>query len=1673
MSYNGGGGAGYDYRGHDSRGGGDQRRGYDDPNRPSSGGSGGGYDQQRRGYDQQREGYDQQHRGYDQQREGYDQQRGGYDQQHGGYDQQRGGYDQQRGGYDQHGYSGQQQQSYDQRVGHDQREGYGGGGGSRSSSGYDDYSRGGYGGSNGATVVAATMIAHEVMETEVGTITEEVTGAARVRVMETKDVMVDLHLGATTRAAADTTIVGGMEVAMGATAVVVGVDMTTGRVVTEPAELVTMTTLGEDTVVAEMIIGNPIADPRIEEQWSGRAAAREVHAEDADLQQEIQICRRPGVARSGRTVQLNVNYFGVSLASAPVEIFKYHVAVERSPDLEADSKYGPSGPDQKDENMGDEPREEGKDTKDAEMAEPSTDVPPPKNEPRPERPLPRSLVRNIINAALRQYEGEFGGVRVVHDGMAALYSPTMLPWNSKDFTDVNPDSTNSVPAPPPAPAAGDAGDVPRRRFRGPRTFVVKMKLVETISTASLKEYYTNPDVNVMPVLQALDVVARHLGAQRLIAVGRNFFTMKKTHTLKGGKELAWGYHQALRLGDQKLFMNVDQAATVFYSPGPLMQLAVAALRVRGPDEVRNLAERDMKSLARGLRKIEVVPTHRKDHKRAIFGVSAQPADQTMVDIKGETMSVAAYFSRKYNMQLRYPNLPLVNVGSKRAGKENWLPIELCEVAPGQRCANINDLDTAEIIRQTSQPPKTRQENIMGQIRQAGFENDPFLAAFGMKLEQHLEATEARVMDAPDVQYQNVSERPAGGQWSLNGKKIVEGVPLRNWGVIIVSNSSEREVSNFIQKLCDLGSQRGLPFEDRNPVVIHQDQHRGAQVEELMRMCFQELERRNKGPPQLLMVILPDKRSSSYGDVKRMSDTVLGLPSQCIASANLPRANPQFCANVCLKINMKLNGKNAVLRDSLPLISTSPTIIIGADVEHPRSGQGSRPSIAAVVASMDRYSAQYATRVAAQKTSSDIQQLPHMLRELFLAYYENTKRKPEHVVYYRDGVSEGQMFDILQTEMRALRKAFKMISEDYNPPVTFIVVNKRHHLRAFAVNQRDADRKGNVMPGTVIDTGVVNPHRFDFFLYGHSGIQGTTVPAHYTVLHDENQMSAEDVQRLTYHLGYTFSRCTRSVSFVTPVYYAHLASARARFFLNEGSDGASTVGSYNSNMSSFEFADVHAGVLNRMFYIVMHWDAETKRMQPTPEGVAFYHALLDDLEAHMMQAVVTLYHFDLPAALQSQLEPTTGWLNPDIVTHFEEFAELAFREFGGKVKYWATFNEPLTFISGGYGSCDAAPGGVNPSDTNTYTVAHHVLLSHAKAVEIYRRLQEKTSLVDKKSRIGIVLNAEFGYPVNETNALDVAAAERKMQFDIGWFLMPLVTGDYPEVMRQRVGNRLPQFTPDEAALVKGSYDIFMLNHYYSRMVTDCDSPRSELTCDELPLGHARDRGIDDTRAPSGARVPPASNPECSWLTGYPDGYLATIKWLHTKDPAAAILLTENGWCGDEQVENLDQLWYFQAYVEQVYKAVVEDNIPIIGYTAWSFLDNNEWGSYKQRFGLHYVNFTTETSSRSPVMADLTRIPRPAAKWFAHVSTTKCLDGWALEGVEQTAVEETGEVAAPHERMNPEAGGNGVNVPWSLGEVIFLVVVGIVVLCVITCEALRELRQSNRGSPEELEVLITIE
>jgi eukaryotic translation initiation factor 2C len=175
----------------------------------------------------------------------------------------------------------------------------------------------------------------------------------------------------------------------------------------------------------------------------------------------------------------------------------------------------------------------------------------------------------------------------------------------------------------------------------------------------------------------------------------------------------------------------------------------------------------------------------------------------------------------------------------------------------------------------------------------------------------------------------------------------------------------------------------------------------------------------------------------------------------------------------------------------------------------------------------------------------------MIKELLISFRRATGQKPERIIFYRDGVSEGQFYQVLLYELDAIRKACASLEPNYQPPVTFVVVQKRHHTRLFANNHNDnrsVDRSGNILPGTVVDSKICHPTEFDFYLCSHAGIQGTSRPAHYHVLWDENKFTADELQTLTNNLCYTYARCTRSVSIVPPAYYAHLAAFRARFYM---------------------------------------------------------------------------------------------------------------------------------------------------------------------------------------------------------------------------------------------------------------------------------------------------------------------------------------------------------------------------------------------------------------------------------------------------------------------------------------------------------------------------------------------
>ena len=246
-----------------------------------------------------------------------------------------------------------------------------------------------------------------------------------------------------------------------------------------------------------------------------------------------------------------------------------------------------------------------------------------------------------------------------------------------------------------------------------------------------------------------------------------------------------------------------------------------------------------------------------------------------------------------------------------------------------------------------------------------------------------------------------------------------------------------------------------------------------------------------------MVVLPDFDKILYSEVKRIGDSVIGIPTQCVQMKHVEHTEPEVCASISLKINAKLGMINHVLEDYVKPVFNEPTIVFGAHVSHLSPTENGIPSIAAVVASMDNRASEYHARVRVQKHENGggsqviITDLAEIVKELLIEFIKaNGSRKPSKILFYRDGVSEGQFDQVLVHEVRAVQEACRKLEKEYRPRITFVVVRqKRHRTRLFSENGKEASAKApTAPPETTVDSGITRPYEFDFSVCSHDKIQ---------------------------------------------------------------------------------------------------------------------------------------------------------------------------------------------------------------------------------------------------------------------------------------------------------------------------------------------------------------------------------------------------------------------------------------------------------------------------------------------------------------------------------------------------------------------------------------------------------
>ncbi|CAD5234908.1 unnamed protein product [Bursaphelenchus xylophilus] len=801
------------------------------------------------------------------------------------------------------------------------------------------------------------------------------------------------------------------------------------------------------------------------------------------------------------------------------------------------------------------------------------------------RGLPKHIKRTVFNKIVENNPSFFSKYQTVFDGIESIYTKTLLDLDIEESRTL---STGVFTL-----------------FNRTEIFEVNVKFEERLSLKTLLSAFkgrcsmirTAIPKNIQTVV---DEIIRAKATLDFTSVGAMFFEKKaEINALLGcGRELWYGFFQLAVPIERCFSVNIDLSATTFHCAQPVIQLLAEILEVSVRaliEERKPLSEFHRCKFAKEIKGLKVEVSHLGNIRRRyrVLNVTKRSASNVKfpLDIaEDETMeiTVAEYFHNKYQ-KLNAPHLPCLQVGNEN--KHVYLPLEVCDVMKGQRSSKrLNDNQTSRMIKATSMTAVERERKIEQLVAKSD-RNNEFTDEFGVNVSSEMVQFEGRVLSPPQLLYRtplNVSiteyrhSLPYKGVWDMRGKNFVQGVCVSSWAMVIfVGNNLCREecVQEFIRSFHTLANTSGMYVNPR-PVFC-----KYASGVEQVEQIFQYLKRRYPNL-QLLCAILPGK-SPIYAELKRVGDTVFGIPTQCVKLPNVLKISAQTISNICLKVNSKLGGINSIVAPSLrPSLFNEPVVFMGARVIH--SGHDDfkkRPSIAAVVGSIDGHPCKYAATVRTQQREEFIVDMAHMVRELLVSFYKNTGFKPVRIVMFRDGISQSQTLNVLRQEIIALRKALLMLEKDYNPGITYISVERTHHTRLFAVNPNDRiGRASNVPPGTVVDTTITQQDEYDFYLCSHAGIQGTSRPAHYHVLWDDNKISCNDLQTLIYHLCHTYARCTRSISIPAPAYYAHLVASRARLHLqpNEGCEEQNTSGE-DENENINKSVTVHEDLANTMYF----------------------------------------------------------------------------------------------------------------------------------------------------------------------------------------------------------------------------------------------------------------------------------------------------------------------------------------------------------------------------------------------------------------------------------------------------------------------------------------------------------
>ncbi|CAG7907291.1 unnamed protein product, partial [Brassica rapa] len=868
---------------------------------------------------------------------------------------------------------------------------------------------------------------------------------------------------------------------------------------------------------------------------------------------------RPGFGSKGQKIQLLTNHFGVKVANLQGFFYHYSVAL-----------FYDDG-----------------------------------------RPVEQKGVgRKVLDKVHETYHSDLDGKQFAYDGEKTLFTFGALPSNKMDFSvvleEVSSASRTNGNASPNGNEEPSDGD--RKRLRRPnrsKSFRVEISYAAKIPLQALANAMRGQESeNSQEAIRVLDIILRqHAARQGCLLVRQSFFHNDPSNCEPvGGNILGCrGFHSSFRTTQGGMSLNMDVTTTMIIKPGPLVDFVIANQGAKDPFTVDwSKAKRTLKNL-----RIKVSPSNQEYR---ITGMSDKPCREQTFEYRprnapknengeSETVEITVYdyFLKERNLELQYSaDLPCVNVG--RPKRPTYIPLEHCTLIPLQRYTKaLNTFQRSALVEKSRQKPQERMNVLSKALKVSNYDAEPLLRSCGISISSNFTQVEGRVLPAPKLKMGRGDELfPRNGRWNFNNKQFVEPTKIDKWAV---ANFSARcNVRQLVDDLIRIGGMKGI--EIAAPFDVFEEGHQFRRAPPMIRVekMFEEIQSKLPGAPQFLLCLLPERKNCDiYGPWKKKNLTEYGIVTQCMAPVRQP--NDQYLTNCLLKINAKLGGLNSMLSvertPAFTVISKVPTIILGMDVSHGSPGQSDVPSIAAVVSSRQwPLVSKYRASVRTQPSKAEmIESLVKkngteddgIIKELLVDFYTSSgKRKPEHIIIFRDGVSESQFNQVLNIELDQIIEACKLLDENWNPKFLLLVAQKNHHTKFFQPNSPD-----NVPPGTIIDNKICHPKNNDFYLCAHAGMIGTTRPTHYHVLYDEIHFSPDELQELVHSLSYVYQRSTTAISVVAPICYAHLAAAQLGTFMKfeDQSETSSSHGGVTAPgpVSVAQLPKLKDNVANSMFF----------------------------------------------------------------------------------------------------------------------------------------------------------------------------------------------------------------------------------------------------------------------------------------------------------------------------------------------------------------------------------------------------------------------------------------------------------------------------------------------------------